>query len=156
VSRFLVLQGPADTLPGEASPRLRALHDYWRGLAGGGLPHPRQVDPLGLGRLLSHLLLIDPVGDDFRFRLVGEAINARYGGFLKGRCLGELLAGDVLAETLREHALCVETRAAVYARNTEVTAGLADMQVYERLLLPLSQDGVRVDRLLGGMDFGRA
>src|SRR3546814_12713224 len=86
--------------------------------------------------LLPNLLLLDTIDDDFRFRLVGEAVNTRYVHGLRGRTLGEVLSGTVLDETLDEHRRCVEDLAGVLVQNSLGVAALDDLKLYARLLLP--------------------
>lgn len=150
-----VLERATDALPPYADAKLGRLIAYWRARrAGDALPTHDAIDPLDLAPILPNLFLLDVEDRSFRFRLVGEALNARYPGGLKDRRLDDLLSGEVLAETLEEHRLCVERRAPVFTRNSEESRSVqGDFQVYQRLLLPLSADGEAVDAILGAMHF---
>src|SRR3546814_15718810 len=99
--------------------------------------------------LLPNLLLLDTIDDDFRFRLVGEAVNTRYGHGLRGRTLGEVLSGTVLDETLDEHRRCVEDLAGVLVQNSLGVAALDDLTLYARLLLPLDVAAGRSGHIIG-------
>src|SRR3546814_9678513 len=90
-------------------------------------PERGDIDPLAMPALLPNLLLLDTIDDDFRFRLVGEAVNTRYGHGLRGRTLGEVLSGTVLDETLDEHRRCVEDLAGVLVRSEEHTSELQSL-----------------------------
>lgn len=131
--------------------RLLAL---WRGWAG-ARPAPERidVDPLAMPALLPNLVLLDAVDGDFRFRLVGEAVNARYGHGLKGRTLGELMTGAALDETLYEHRRCADDLAGVLVHNRADVATLGDLKLYTRLLLPVGADNHRARHVIGVMEF---
>ncbi len=131
--------------------RLLALWLDWRGDR--PAPERRDVDPLSLRGLLPHVFLLDVLDDDFRFRLVGEAVNERYRHRPKGRTLRELLHGAALDETLHEHRLCAEGLQAVLAQNDPEAASLEDMKLYARLLLPVDIDGGRARHIIGAMTF---
>ncbi|TQV79755.1 PAS domain-containing protein [Denitrobaculum tricleocarpae] len=127
---------------------------YWRSLANpGDFPTRNAIDPLSIPELLPYILLLDVENQDFRFRLVGEAVNARYGGQIKGQSLTELLEGKILAETLDEHFCCVGHIAPVFTRNTIYTIDSEDMKLYQRLILPLSGNGTDVESIAGVMHF---
>ncbi len=131
--------------------RLLALWNGWRGDR--VMPERDQVNPLYMRGLLENIVLLDAVDGDFRFRLVGEAVNSRYGHGLKGRTLGERLAGAALDETLYEHRRCVDDVAGVLVRNTRDAATLNDQLLYTRLLLPLADADGRAGHVLGVMQF---
>ena len=103
--------------------------------------------------LLPNLVLLDVLDGDFRFRLVGEAVDARYGHSLKGRTLSDLMSGTALDETLYEHRRCVEDLAGVLVQNSLGVAGLDDLKLYGRLLLPVGAAGGRARHVIGVMEF---
>jgi hypothetical protein len=117
-------------------------------------PERHDVDPLAMRRLLPNVFILDSLdGDDFRFRLVGDTVNARYDGRLKGRSLRQLLDGPTLDETLTEHRRCAVDLKGVFVRNGVDTATPDDLTVYGRLLLPVGvRDGV-AGHILGIMEF---
>jgi len=131
--------------------RLLAIWNAWRGDR--PMPAREEVDPLDMRGLLANIVLLDAVDGDFRFRLVGEAVNSRYGHGLKGDSLGERLTGAALDETLYEHRRCVDDAAGVLVRNTRDAATLNDQLLYTRLLLPLSDASGRARHVLGLMEF---
>lgn len=127
---------------------------YWQSLrTGEGFPGRNAIDPLSIPELLPYILLLDVEKDDFRFRLVGETVNRRYGGQIKGHSLTELLEGEILKETLDEHVRCISSRAPVFTRNTIHTVDTDDMKLYQRLILPLSDKGSEVQSIAGVMHF---
>lgn len=140
-----------------AFPLATQLLDIWRSWAAGrSVPEPTDVDPLSMPALLANLILLDVCDDDFRFRLIGEAINVRYGHRMKGRTLRALMPpGPALDETLYEHRRCAENLAGVFVINSVGVANLGDMNLYARLLLPVGGADGRAQRLLGVMEFFR-
>lgn len=154
---LIALDPEGDDVPAAADPRVARVLAYWRGLARPGrLPSRADLDPVALVPVLPFVSILDALeGGDFRFRLVGEALNDRY-GVLKDRRLSEIMEGELLAFTLEEHGTCVRDRVAVFVRNTERTRGrLGDSQIFQRLLMPLAADGETVDALLVVMVFER-
>lgn len=143
-----------EPLPDSADAKLTRMLTYWRSLATERkFPTRDAIDPLSIPELLPYILLLDVENDDFRFRLVGEAVNARYGGQIKGYSLTELLEGQILAETLDEHIRCVGSTAPVFTRNTINTIDSDDRKLYQRLILPLSDNGTDIQSIAGVMHF---
>ncbi len=150
--RYLTVPA-AGSLPDGADDRLCRFLDYWRGkCVGGALPHRRDIDPTDIAPLLAAVFLVDVESGAFRFRLVGQDIVTRYGN-LRGRALGELMSGAELERTMAEHRLCVDARLPVYSENTMQSAGTGDWQLYQRLLVPLADDGGGIAALAGIMAF---
>ena len=150
--RYLTISA-AGALPEGADDRLCRFLDYWRTkCVDGALPHRRDIDPIDIAPLLSAILMLDVAGDDFRFRLLGQDIVARYGS-LKGRTLRELMSGAELERTLAEHRLCRDRRLPVYSENSLQSAGSGDWLLYQRLLAPLAGDDGGVAALAGIMAF---
>ena len=156
LARVFYLVPATSALPDGAGTELEQLLEYWRGVCRGRTtPERSDLDPLSIPRLLANIFIMDAEPDGvYRFSLVGESMNERYGGQLKGCAINDLLSGTVLAETLEEHSLCMENKTPVYTRNSvEVASALDDFQLYHRLILPLGpKDGPPV-ALLGMMSF---
>lgn len=138
-----------------AFPLAARLLAVWRGWAAGrAAPERQDVDPLAMPDLLANLILLDVEDDDFRFRLAGEAVNARYGHRLRGRALRELMApGRALDETLYEHRRCAEDLAGVFVVNSVGVAAMDDLNLYARLLLPVAAADGRARLIVGVMEF---
>jgi len=70
------------------SARVRRMFDYWRGKASGGqIPRRAAIDPVELADVLSCLIIVEVVGDRFRYRLVGTEVAANAGGDFTGAFL---------------------------------------------------------------------
>ena len=139
--------------PPETPLALVELVAWWETKAGAadGLPERSALDPVEIARHLAHVALLDVEEADFRFRLVGEEVQARYGA-LRGRSLAEMLSGHAREETLAEHRACAETRRPTLARRAEPTFDSSDERRYWRLLLPFGRAG-RTAFILAAMRF---
>ncbi len=133
-----------------ARPGQRELFDYWREIAGTrDVPARADFDPVKVPHLLPDLGIIDLRGgfDDGRFRLAGTRLRDVYGREVTGLRMSEVFAGDLAAPWHRIH-----TRIAAEAVSAQgVVPGPAsgrDHIVLFWLRLPLSDDGIRVDRIL--------
>jgi len=73
------------------SARVRRVTDYWRGKATdpGQIPLRRAIDPTELTGVLQCLILVEIVGDRFRYRLVGTEVALNAGSDFTGRFLDE-------------------------------------------------------------------
>ncbi len=70
------------------SGRVRRIYDYWRSKAPAGrIPRRAAIDPTELIDVLSCLLIVEIVGDRFRYRLVGTEVAANAGGDFTGAFL---------------------------------------------------------------------
>ena len=133
------------------APELRRLHqdwDAWR--RGREFPARVDIDPCALRYVLGNLALIDVLHDPlrFRFRLHPTNMVARLGVDLTGKFIDEIadrrhfsLARDNFEKVIRTRRPVVEIRRGVRT----------DFQVWncEILVLPLSNDGVDIDMLMG-------
>lgn len=142
-----------DDLSQMIEPGLRTLHGYWSAKRGARqMPARADIDPLEVPRLLPHLMLVAVAGEPprFRFRLVGTEIVARYGAELTGRELDDIDLGTELGSVRSQYEETVRDASPTYCRHAIDTKSGKYLR-YERLLLPLSGDGARVDMLLGGI-----
>lgn len=146
---------PPDTVRGDEL--FGVLLDAWREARIGRLAPERQdLQPEKMPRVLSRVFILDVVPDDFRFRLVGEEINRRYGHKLKGHSISGLLDGTVLEDTLKEHRACAMQLKAVLTCRHTYAVDPEDRLTYDRLLLPLSIDAGVARHIVGAMRFHRA
>lgn len=156
IDPLMAADGPVDGV----DPRIAALRRYWDDLRGRrGMPSRADIDPADIPRLLPSLFLVD-VGstvDDLRWRLAGTEVVRLFGLELTGRPVG--------AGMLPTAGRLMRARFAFVARNARPSYATGVMQAerndhtpFQRLLLPLSSDGVRVDMLVGilvGLGFDR-
>lgn len=132
----------------------RSLHQliaYWFDIRGERtVPALRDLDPTEIPLLLGQIWLCDRLADSgrFRYRLAGEKINAFWGYSIAGKHLDEIVPSDRLASTTEKFRMACELPAILHdhiclSLSEEIT------QTGERLILPMSDDGVRVNVLLG-------
>jgi hypothetical protein len=70
------------------STRVRRIFNYWRSKATDGqIPRRSSIDPTELVDVLSCLIIVEVIGDRFRYRLVGTEVAANAGGDFTGRFL---------------------------------------------------------------------
>lgn len=133
--------------------RLGQVFDYWNGKrAAGALPAREAIDPAELPRLLPWLYILEPSGAGVRVRLAGTRIRELFDRELTGQDLVEALPQPFSGNAARSYRTVVEQRRGWL---TVVESRLRDGRElpYRRLSLPLSRDGVRVDRILGAVDW---
>lgn len=151
VSRTLlgVLEDPAAW-----HPRCQELHRCWQSLPRAGhLPSRKDFDPLAVPGLLRDLFLIDVVRDDagarrYRYRLVGTGNVERFGRDNTGRWLDEAIEVPHRDNFLDMYERAVTTRAPICEKLTAEHMQRKYL-LYERLLLPMADDGETPDILVG-------
>jgi hypothetical protein len=133
---------------------LCALHRFWLDtkLRGGGrLPRRSEIRPEDLKPWLGWINLLELVdgGRDFIFRLYGSNVAREFGRDLTGRSVSELPAEHLpivtapFARVIGERVPCA-TRHLLHFEDGRSF-------VWERLVLPLAEDGATVDILLVGL-----
>jgi len=133
---------------------LKKLHDYWKEKAGArAMPARRDLDPIvDIPELTSNIWLVDVERDPpgFRFRLLGTQVAERYGMDFTGKRLDEMDFGGHAETIAREYEETVRLKRPTYSRRSiEIEATMRRLP-YERILMPLSDDGETVNMLLGG------
>lgn len=131
-------------------PEQRVLFDYWCGIARGrAMPARADFDPLKFPDLLPHFAVID-LRDGFErshFRLAGTRLREIYGREITGLTLTEVFSGrratpwHTIHSRIATDAVCAQGIAHGPAEGREHV-------VLYWLRLPLSDDGIRVDRIL--------
>lgn len=138
-------------------PRFLHLDRYLRDKApAGGLAGRKDIDPVELKGLLSHVNLFDVVDDQgqrrFRFRLVGTAQAEAIGADFTGRFVDEVFEERAAKPVLKAMLSVVDTRKPYH---TEANIPLPDRAHvrYERTIFPLASDGWNVDMLIAAYVF---
>ena len=134
----------------ELDPELKLALDYWLQKRGARLaPTRADIDPVEIASLLPRVMLVDVSTDpiDFRFRLAGTGIFKIHGAELTNKRALDL-APRVFAELI--HRLYCEalTRRAPIAHRLLIECA-SRRSAYMRIMLPLSEDGERVNMILG-------
>src|SRR5262249_49450339 len=115
------------------------------------MPARADIDPVDLGFVLGHLLLVEVLPDPTRFkvRLHGSELVRRAGYDLTGKTLDELPMEDFREVARRSFTTTAETKQPFHSRRERTLDG--KRQKYETLMLPLSADGETVNMLLIGL-----
>lgn len=140
------------------NPILLQLFEYWSAkCAGRAMPRRRDIDPVEMRGLLPHLQFVEMIdgGERFRYGLTGTAVVEAYGRELTGRFVDEVLPPERRPIAERHYRLVFETRRPVVVQNGYVTAQGA-LMVVDRLLVPLSNDGIAADLVLMAQTFAFA
>jgi hypothetical protein len=136
--------------PGEViSPRILALHEYWKSKCNDVVPPPRSaIEPTEIRPLLPYLLLADLGADPFRivYRLVGTAVVRWHSEDFTGRDHGAVtsLADSGIEESYRQVAT---SKAPVFGR-TALYAGDQSWIGFDYAVFPLSDNGKTVNKCL--------
>lgn len=145
----LALHAPTN-LPRFSSQILDEGFAYWDRIRGGRrMPRFADIDPVDIPKLLPHALVLDVEPDplDFRYRLIGEHVGKFVRKGLKGcsfREFEEKKPGNVIFDTL---ATVVYGKLPRFGRSAYAGEN-PKMQMFQEILLPLSDDGDNVNRIL--------
>jgi hypothetical protein len=151
--------GAIETLAAPSHQALRTLHTYWLAKKDTRFAPPRSaIRPEELRPLLPTMALAEVIGEPprFRFRLFGTGLVEAYGEDVTGRFSDEIdldWIGDRIHEEARK---VVDERRISVALIRFVKATDGRYLQYERVLLPLSDDGETVNMLLLGYVMERA
>jgi hypothetical protein len=143
----------AEAFAAGLSPFSQSVFAYWNGKRGSRpMPARRDLDPLEMRGFLPQVMLLDVLdgGRDFFCRVVGSDIRERIGFEMTGRLLSELNGEPAVVEAiLEEYREVVRLRRPTSARHDFVNRVTGRPKVYERLTMPLSDDGTAVNMLFG-------
>jgi hypothetical protein len=139
------------------SDTVRGFFDIWDKLRA-GRPAPARSDflPEQFARWWPNMFLVDLVFDagepSFTYRLVGTGLEDRLGKSLGGRSADSVMGGDDGAPWSgsldRAYRTCFDSMSPVHHFMKFKTDNGAP-GTFERILLPLSADGQKVDQMLG-------
>jgi hypothetical protein len=137
-------------------PQQQQFYDYWRRkCVGGALPRRIDIDPAEISSQLSMVTLTKRIEDPnrdggrrYQFRLAGTGFWRFYGDEIQGRYVDELPIGCRADYWHRVLDMVIDQKRpfhGVTKPNTPVGSHMAQFWVR----LPLSDDGVTVDTVLG-------
>ncbi|WP_430435732.1 PAS domain-containing protein [Oceanibaculum nanhaiense] len=149
-----------DPEPMLLAPALQPLLAYWKSRCDAErLPARADIDPLDIPRLLPFLYLVDVEHQTggtmpyrFRYRLVGTGIVERNGGDPTGHYLDDFENRPFHETIVADYARCAAERRPVAASRRFMDSSGRHWP-YQRLVLPLSENGLDVNMLLGGNAF---
>ena len=139
------------------SPRLREAYSYWDAKRQTKLmPSRSDLDPVEIPRLLPYVILIDVMREplDFRYRLVGTQACVIMRRDLTGQIFSEI-PGNGQASALWRGCEAVVSSKAPMCWQFSYLGPERSLRDCERVLLPLSKDGVNVTMIFKVITFER-
>ena len=115
------------------------------------MPAAADLDPLDIPRLLPVVLIAEATPPGPRMRLLGSESTAAYGTEIRGKLISEVDLGKFTSAWNAAFEFVLAAKAAASAGGGFETASGA--YAVELVLLPLSDDGVTIDRIFGGLVF---
>ncbi|UUX49811.1 PAS domain-containing protein [Nisaea acidiphila] len=138
-------------------PELRELFRLWKSKAGDRTaPSRTDIDVIELKPWLPHILLVDLMEQqaDVRFRVIGTWIAEQVGRDDTGKTISEIGGTDRGKRILEEYYLAAIRFAPYRSCGTFfASAGAKSHLQAERLILPLSEDGRRCNKILSAIYF---
>jgi hypothetical protein len=135
-----------------SDPGLVCFYDYWVSLCGNRLmPSRRDIDPVQVPRgFLPNVMLIDILHDQrrYRYRLIGSNIVIATGENRTGRFFDEVRFFRDHPCVIPQYETVVKTRRPLYSLEPFTNFISETAYKVDCLILPLSDDGQRVDTLL--------
>lgn len=150
------------TWPEQLHPELQEFLDYWLSKHGpqGQLPSRAQIDPSEIPTLLTGIALYDvervntSLGYRFKYRLLGTRHSVVNQMDLAGRYVEDVHYPDDAVPIIGAFSLVVERKLPHYWRRERVSRRDPSVRTpYERIIVPLANDGVNVNMLLGHFVF---
>lgn len=146
------LLAPGADLP-PCDKRIGGLYDYWRSIrpTPETLPGRQHFHPTDIPRLLQWIWLVDVQRPSlrFRYRLVGTAHVDAAGSNPTGQWYDEAHPRFRRSTAYPLFVAVAERTQVAFYRGPPVYVVEQPYTTIERLILPLAQDGTRVDMLLG-------
>lgn len=140
---------PLALLPAE-DPDLNVVYQYWRSCSHDGLlPRRKDIDVLQLKPVLGHTHLVDVTPQDpmdYRFRLYGSKVRLnRFRNYTNQR-VGDLPSAPYRKTVIEDYSSVVWSGTPLYQN---IVARLQSIRYsYSRVLLPLAEDGRKVNMLI--------
>jgi hypothetical protein len=130
-------------------PEIDRILAYWRGKKGDRtLPSRADIDPLEFTRDLPKVMMAEVSYDplEFRYRVAGTGLFAMHGQELTGKLARQLEPPEFGALIHRHYTEVIERRVPIL-HVIELTVNYLATS-YARIILPLSSDGTKIDRLI--------
>lgn len=136
------------SLPTTFPDYLSTLFALWHAKRGSrAMPARRDFATVELRPWLNELHLVAVRPEGLRFTVFASGPASRYGAEMTGRYVTDLQPAAMADEVERAYLTAVETRSPLFSTHANRGFG-TESQNWSRLILPLSDDGVTVDRLL--------
>lgn len=140
-----------------SSERLQRLYRYWESLKDGQFaPKRTELNPSHMKDQLGWIWLMDVIdgGTDFRFRMGGDRVIQFFGAHMAGMTLRDILpkAPHFFGRFMELLMLATEARQPTLSGPSQAAYEPKSYLEIEVLVLPLSDDGVNVTGMIGGME----
>jgi hypothetical protein len=134
----------------------RWLLKCWTQLCDGrALPFMHRLELNDIARMVDQMIFFDVVangaGPRFRIRFQGARITQAYGADCAGKFLDQTQPPNTREATLATYCHAVRVRRPIYTISDTCDAG-GRVVHYERLLLPFTQDGEAVSRIVSTLE----
>jgi hypothetical protein len=139
------------------SPALRAVALHWNKVRGNKkMPSWQDLQPKAIA---PHLPIVwayrfDVESDEFIGRLAGDCIARAYGKSFRGMTLAQIHTSPDRYQTGRALLLRVISEPAIFRGNGRIYQIKGEFQSGERLVLPLSSNGILGDGVFGATEAG--
>ena len=149
------VDAPLGTVEEISEPRyrpLKELYAYWLAKKGSRIaPSRSTIIPSEIRALLPTIALVDVIGDPprFCFRLFGTGLAEAYGQDLTGKFLDEIDLNGIATDILRQAERVIKACCIQVSRDRFTKRDGRHVE-YERIALPLSNDGQTMDIILVG------
>jgi hypothetical protein len=130
-------------------PEIAAVLAYWRAKKGDrAFPSRADIDPMEFARALPRVMMVEVSYDPlaFRYRVAGTGLFAMHGQELTGKLAHELEPPEFGAMIHGHYADAIARRVPTL-QVVELTVDYLTTS-YARIILPLSNDGAVIDRLM--------
>ncbi|MDY0870358.1 PAS domain-containing protein [Dongia rigui] len=132
------------------SPLLAGFYNYWNEKRGNRpMPSRADLDPIDMKRWLPGIIIVDVLENPRRlvYRLVGSRSVALRQADVTGKTVVEAYHGTSLGDVLENYRLVIDEHRVVYDAEQK-PSGSGLLKDSETLLLPLSSDGTKVDKVI--------
>ena len=133
--------------------RLLGLFQFWRAkLNGRRMPASVDFDRADLARWDDNLMMIDVPGEiaDFRIRWLGANLVTMFGTSRAGSGIEAMTSVGERSSVLPQYRIVIDTGVPAYYA-TEVELSQRGVVAQQKLILPMSSDGTKVDAVLAGI-----
>ena len=134
-------------------PRLLGLFEFWHAkLNGRRMPASGDFARADLARWDDNLMMIDVPGEiaDFRIRWLGANLTAMFGTSREGSGIEAMTSVGERSSVLPQYRIVIDTGVPAYYA-TEVELSQRGVVSQQKLILPLSGNGKKVDAVLAGI-----
>lgn len=139
-----------EELPWEGA---RSFYKWWLdSVECKGIPSRKDFNPMKFARYLPTVMLTDVNIDPYKFviRLAGSELEVNLGEPMEGKEIIDLRGGDKIHERFSK---LVDLKKPYYALGLPMLWAHKDYSTYDVLMLPLSDDGVNINKLLTHFNF---